>query len=46
MIPGSVRSGFVSVMLARMFARVQSAMRFKSVSMWDWRKDVVGGSPT
>lgn len=33
-------------MFAGMFERVQRATRFNSASMWDWRKDVVGGSPT
>lgn len=45
-ILGSVRSGFVYVVVARMFARVQYAMCSTSASMWDWRKDVVGGSAT
>lgn len=44
LIPGRVRSGFVYVVFTRMFARVQSATCTTSTSMWDWRKDVVGGS--
>ena len=46
LISGSVRSGFVYVMVARMLARVQSATCCTSASAWDWRKGVVGGSAT
>lgn len=44
--PGSVRSGGVYVVFARMFARVHSATGYMSASTWDWRKDVAGGSAT
>lgn len=45
-IPGSGRSGCVSVVFARMFARVHSATGCMSVSTWDWRKDAADGSAT
>lgn len=44
LIPGSVTSGFVYVVFARMFASMQSAICYTSANVRDGRKDVVGES--